>query len=162
MNSVLTQQQWRACGADEPAQVRTEPSGSPWLPVVVSVPVAPPALSPRSRHQRLISHRLDLLVPHVCLPAPVVAAAGSGDVDWDDGVFQAAGQPGAAVDKEQGAQRLHKGQLAPVERAELFAAVLQGAGRGLARLARGKAKTESGCPWAANAVSRVALGFERV
>ena len=82
---------------------------------------------PPSRHQRLLLHGLDLLVQHVHLPAPVVAGAEPGEVDREDRVFPAAGQPGAVVDQAQGAQRLDEGQLAAVEGAELFVAVEQGA-----------------------------------
>jgi hypothetical protein len=66
-------------------------------------------------HQRLFLHRLDLLVQHVHLAAPVVAGAKPGEVDGEDRVLPAAGQPGAVVDQAQGAQRLDERQLAPVE-----------------------------------------------
>ena len=68
-----------------------------------------------SGHQRRFLHRFDLLLQHIHLATPVVAAAKPGEVDGEDRVLPAAGQPGAVVDQAQGAQRLDQRQLTPVE-----------------------------------------------
>ena len=72
--------------------------------------------------KRLFAHGFDLLVQHVHLAAPVVAAAKPGEIDGEHRVLPAPREPCAVVDEAQRAQGLDERQLAAVKAAKLLVA----------------------------------------
>ena len=89
----------------------------------------PPQLHPLFRVssgvKRLFAHGFDLLVQHVHLAAPVVAAAKPGEIDGKHRVLPAPREPCAVVDEAQRAQGLDERQLAAVKAAKLLVAFQQ-------------------------------------